>query len=377
MNEGCAALTVHARTARIAAIGSACHLVRPPARSSARNGILAPVRRLAPGHRRHRAPVKRAARAALAAGLAALALGVLPVAASAWRHHGGPPCNGFAALCSRTLDRVVLAGTHNSMSSESLGWAIPNQIGDIPSQLRGGIRALLIDTHYGVRRPDGTVVTADPGSPPPPPGPKETFLCHAYCEIGATPLREGLGWIRDFLRAHRREVMVIVNEDYISPDDYAAAVRDSGLSRYVYRGRTDRFPTLRRMIRRGRRVLMLAEHDAGTVRWYHPAYQGILQETPYSFSTTAELTDPAQLATSCRPNRGGTTAPLFLMNHWVLVNGVPSRAAAQVVNTRQAIVDRARACAKARGKLPTIVAVDSFGIGDLIGAVNELNGVGS
>jgi len=314
--------------------------------------------------------------AALAALLAALA--AAPAAAHGGHPHGwGPPCNGFRALCSRTLNQVVLAGTHNSMSSESLGWAIPNQIGDIPSQLRGGVRALLIDTHYGVRRADGKVITADAGSPPPPPGPKETFLCHAYCELGATPLREGLRWIRDFLRGHRREVMVVVNEDYISPDDYAAAVRDSGLARYVYRGRTDRFPTLRRMIRRGQRVLMLAEHDAGTtIPWYHPAYQGILQETPYTFSTTAQLTDPAQLATSCRPNRGGTTAPLFLMNHWVLVNDVvPSRAAAEVVNTRQAIVDRARACEKTRGKLPTIVAVDSFGIGDLIGAVNELNGV--
>jgi len=318
--------------------------------------------------------VRRGARIGLAVALAALALGAAPAAAPAWRHHGGPPCNGFRALCSRTLDRVVLPGTHNSMSSESLGWLIPNQIGDIPTQLRDGIRALLFDTHYGVRRADGSVATADPGSSPPP-GPKETFLCHVLCEIGATPLREGLGWIRDFLRTHRREVLVIVNEDYISPDDCASAVRDSGRARYVYRGRTDRFPTLRRMIRSGRRVLMLAEHDAGTIPWYHPAYQGILQETPYTFSTTAQLTDPAQLATSCRPNRGGTTAPLFLMNHWVLVNGAPSRAAAEVVNTRQAIVDRARACEKARGGLPTIVAVDSFGIGDLIGAVNELNGV--
>ena len=309
----------------------------------------------------------------LAAALAVLVLAAAPAAA----HRGhGRRCNGHAALCSRTLDRVVLPGTHNAMSSESLGWLIPNQIGDIPTQLRGGVRALLLDTHYGVRRADGKVITADAGSPPPPPGPKETFLCHVLCEIGATPLREGLGWIRDFLRTHRREVLVIVNEDYISPDDYAAAVRDSGLRRFVYRGRTDRFPTLGRMIARGRRVLMLAERDAGAVPWYHRAYDGILQETPYTFGTTAELTDPLRLADSCRPNRGGTTAPLFLMNHWVLVNGAPSRAAAEIVNTREALVARARACRDARGRLPTIVAVDSFGIGDLVGAVDELNGVG-
>ena len=45
------------------------------------------------------------------------------------------PCNGAVELCSRTLDQVVLPGTHNSMSNEEYGWALPNQHYSIPTQL--------------------------------------------------------------------------------------------------------------------------------------------------------------------------------------------------------------------------------------------------
>ncbi len=38
-----------------------------------------------------------------------------------------------------------------------------------------------------------------------------------------------------------------------------------------------------------------------------------MQETPFAFTSVGLLRSP----TSCRPNRGGTTPPLFLMNHWV------------------------------------------------------------
>ena len=58
----------------------------------------------------------------------------------------------------------MLAGAHNAMSAADLGWKIPNQTLAIPDQLRGGIRALLINTHYGRLQPDGTVRTDDDGT---------------------------------------------------------------------------------------------------------------------------------------------------------------------------------------------------------------------
>jgi hypothetical protein len=302
----------------------------------------------------------------LAVGVALLA--AVPAAAAPAR----PPaaCNGFAALCDRTFDRVVLPATHNSMSTSALGWQIPNQQLPISDQLRLGIRGFLIDTYYAHRRPDGVVV-----NDPAPTLKSDLYVCHVLCALGATPLVDVLRTMRDFLRADPGNVLLVVNEDHISPADFARAVRRSGLKRYVYRAAPGpRWPTLGRMIRRHRQVVLLAERDAGRVRWYHEAYAGILQETPYTWAQAQQLTDPAQWEASCRPNRGGTTGSLFLMNHWSPPLA-PTPAGSAAVNAAGAIAGRAATCARVRGRLPTVVAVDMFPAGGLLEAVRLLNGV--
>ena len=77
------------------------------------------------------------------------------------------------------------------------------------------------------------------------------------------------------------------------------------------------------MIDRNQRVVFLAENHAGAAPWYQLAYQRITEETPYAFSKVAQLTDPAKLAASCRPNRGPAVAPLFLVNHWITTDPFP------------------------------------------------------
>jgi len=47
------------------------------------------------------------------------------------------------------------------------------------------------------------------------------------------------------------------------------------------------------------------------------------------------------------------------------------------VNTREALLSRARECARVRGMTPNVIAVDFAGVGDLIGAVRVLNGLDS
>ena len=60
-------------------------------------------------------------------------------------------CNGSSALCSRPLNEVIFPGTHNSFAaSNEPGWYFANQTYPIARQLHDGIRALLIDIHYGV-----------------------------------------------------------------------------------------------------------------------------------------------------------------------------------------------------------------------------------
>lgn len=296
------------------------------------------------------------------------------------------PCNGSVELCAKPFDQVVLPGTHNSMSAADLGWQIPNQLISMPRQLESGIRGMLIDTHYGTRAPDGTV-TRVPRAEGHANG-DTMYLCHEYCQIGASELIPELSKVRDYLAANPREVLLFINQDGITPDDYAKAVTESGLGQYVYDGSTTQWPTLSQMIASNKRVVMLAEGNTGEVPWYHDGFDGTLQETPYDFredGTTQQginrLTYPPELNQTCRPNRGGEVGSLFLMNHWV--NGTldnsnpvaPDPAVARIVNQKNVLVDRARACEQRRGKLPTLIAVDDFGEGDLLGAVRELNGV--
>src|SRR4029453_8684198 len=60
-------------------------------------------------------------------------------------------CNGEKSLCDLRLDQVTFPGVHHGFaSSEYPGYLFAQQVGTITDQLRAGVRALNIDTHYGV-----------------------------------------------------------------------------------------------------------------------------------------------------------------------------------------------------------------------------------
>jgi hypothetical protein len=126
---------------------------------------------------------------------------------------------------------------------------------------------------------------------------------------------------------------------------------------------------LRSLIEDGRRLIVAAEEKGDESGWYRRAFD-LFQETPFGFTTTSQL----ERADSCAPGRGGSGRPLFLVNHWV--ESYPPRPRdASVVNARGFIVERAQMCRQERDATPTLIAVDFVERGDLIGAVNELNGL--
>jgi len=310
----------------------------------------------------------------------------------------GGRCNGSAELCDRPLDKVVLAATHNSMSAPLPGWFSSQQDAGIGPQLEEGIRGLLIDTHYADRLPNGRVRTdfADEstitnlkqqdgvseasveaalrlreragfrGE-----GERGIYLCHTVCELGATPLADGLKEIHDFLVTHPNEVVVVINQDYVTPADFVKAMGDAGLARYAFAGSMD--TTLGAMIDADTRLVVLAEHHAGAAPWYRPAYAKLTQETPFSFPSAAALTDPATLAATCRPNRGPDDAPLFLINHWVTTDPAPRPSNAAEVNAYEPLLARARECERVRHHVPNLIAVDFYRRGDLFRVVDTLN----
>ena len=310
-------------------------------------------------------------------------------------------CNGQRALCDRRLDDVVLPATHNAMSVPLPGWFAALQEHPIAEQLEDGIRGLLIDTHYADRLANGRTRTfftsageagpgggAGRGEPAQRraaerlrerlgfrgQGERGMYLCHTFCELGSTPLGDVLTDIRDFLVTHPGEVLVVINQDYVTPEDFTGAVEDAGLAGYAFTPpRSGPWPTLRELIDRDQRIVILAENQAGAAPWYQPAFERITQDTPFTFQRPELLLDPVLLPASCRPNRGPSSAPLFLVNHWINTDPVPRPSNAARVNARAPLLRRARVCEADRGRRVNLLAVDFYERGDLFGVVGELN----
>jgi len=333
----------------------------------------------------------------------AVVLVLLAAVAGTWiylkRPHVEPPpasvtaVNGHPELNDRRLNEVVFAGAHNCMSNASIAdWMFPHQQAGVPQQLEDGIRALLIDVHYGFPGADRiktdlegekntreklvgalgeeAVVTAerirnrlvgvDEGK-------RGLYLCHGFCELGGTEFGKTLEDIRTFLETHPEEVLMMVIEDYVTPAELAAAFTASGLEPYIYKGPSGPpWPVMKDLVLSGERVVIFLETGTPGVDWLRPAFDHI-QETPYTFHTPEDF--------SCRPNRGGTGGSLFQINHWIETTPTPLPSNAEIVNAMDVLMPRALRCKKERGMLPNIIAVDFYRSGDLFAVVDSLNGV--
>ncbi|MFL5874345.1 MAG: hypothetical protein ACJ76T_00430 [Solirubrobacteraceae bacterium] len=339
----------------------------------------------------------------VAAGAVATALALQPSPTKRPRFGADPNpayCNGFRELCNRNLDRVAFASSHNSMSAGDYpGFYFAHHTGTIGAQLDYGIRGLLIDAYYGIRDPQSNRVRTDLNGPARAKvsklvgpqgieaakrlagriglgglkGRKGLYLCHALCELGAVPMSAALDEVRTFMAKHPDEVLVIFVEDYVPAAAIAKAFKDAGLLPYVLDHARDRpWPTLRQMVTSGRRLLVMAEEhaDLPKVPWYDDGFDDA-QDTPYSFKTVDQLRDYRR---SCALLRGNPNSPLFLINHWIEKLN-PSPAQSADINGFRFLLRRVKTCARMRGLFPTLVAVNFYDRGDVLGVVNVLNGL--
>jgi hypothetical protein len=306
---------------------------------------------------------------------------------------GGLSCNGAAALCERRLGEVVFAGTHNSFAaSAEPGWYFASQRYPISRQLDDGIRALLLDIHFGVYDPATGRVRTDlraegsdrnkvaeqvparalrvadriagrvgagtlTGTPAP-------YLCHTLCELGADPLDRELEAIRGFLEGHPDQVLIVIVEDYVPPATIERAFEQAGLTRYLATlDRGQPLPTLETLIAHGQRLVVFAEENGGSPAWYMPAFS-FIQDTPLG------ATRPDQL--SCERYRGEADSPLLLINYWI-----PPFPPSPTLNAgigRAAILRRhIERCLEKRGSKGAIVAVDFYQRTSVVDVAKELN----
>jgi hypothetical protein len=299
-------------------------------------------------------------------------------------------CNGSPRLCERRLNEVVFPGTHNSMSAANEpGWVFGNQRRSIEDQLNDGIRLFLLDPHWGVPagdrvrtdlRAEGVgrnrvasavgpeaVRTADrlagrvgAGSIS---GPRQVWLCHSLCELGATKMSDALDVYRDWLDEHPGEILVLMLEPSVPAWAVELQFRRAGLLGRAARLRRDQpLPTLGTLLERGRQLVVLGERDTGDLPWYLDAFD-FIQDTPLGPRATR----------SCAPSRGDTDSPIFMLNHWV--DDFPPRPTANArVNSKEEIVARARRCERRRRLPVSLIAVDHYDLGGVIAAANDLNG---
>ena len=306
---------------------------------------------------------------------------------------GAGKCNGAADLCSRRLNAVVFPGTHNSFAaSNEPGWYFANQTYGISRQLRDGIRALLIDVHYGVFdpatgrvRPDLAAEGSDANKVAEQVparalrvadrvaggvglgtlhGQSELYLCHTLCELGAEPLIPELEVIRSFVEHHPNQVVIVIVEDYVPPAAIERAFGEAGLTRYLATlDRHARLPTLGELITRGHRLVVFAEAKGGTPAWYMPAFS-FIQDTPLGALRPGKL--------SCARYRGEQTSPLLLINHWI-PPFPPSPTLNSQIGRSTFLRDRIDRCTQQRGIKGAIVAVDFYQRTSVVEMARQLN----
>jgi hypothetical protein len=368
------------------------HLVtRTPA--DALNALPAP-----PGRRRRRLVV------AAGVGVVAVALiGVVGVtltnrAASRAAAAGVPECNGDSSLCDVPVNLAMFAGSHNAMSSALYpGWLFAEQTSTLTGQLDAGIRALLIDTHYGIpstaRLPgsETTVIITDraaelaspPGesydpeiarraqqiaanAPTAAAAQRGIYLCHNFCEMGAASFTDQMAAVRTWLETHPDQVVIMIVEDHTTPADTSAALEAAGLADRAWTlDATSPLPTMGDLVKAGRNLLVFAENGGeGSPAWYQSAYQWF-QETPYAWTTVDAM--------DCGPNRGAAGNTFMLINHWVGYSPPDPGKAGSLVNTEEVLRRRIEQCISERGVWPNVVAVDFAERGALVKVVDSYN----
>ncbi|HEY2053184.1 MAG TPA: hypothetical protein VGH14_04530 [Solirubrobacterales bacterium] len=318
---------------------------------------------------------------ALGVGLAGCGSGGGAAATAGHDEAGGSAatCDGSAALCGKRLDQVVFPGTHNSFAAaDEPGWHFANQRLGIGRQLDDGIRALLLDVHYGVAAPDGLVRTdfaaegadankvaaalpasalrvaeriAGPLGVGLPAGEPRLYLCHTLCELGAEPLGRELARIAGFLESHPRTFLVLIVEDYVPAAPIAAAFRAAGLASLAATlPRHAPQPTLSRLLGDDKRLVVFSEKRGGEPAWYMPAFSYI-QDTPLGANRPDQL--------SCERFRGDADSPLLLINHWI-PPFPPSPRLNAAIGRATFLRHRVRRCMRDRGFEGAIVAVDFY-----------------
>ncbi len=260
-------------------------------------------------------------------------------------------CNGCQSLCSKRYNEVSYLTTHNAYNSEEDGFKLPNQKWNITTQLKAGVRALMIDVY------------AESG---------QLEVYHGFKILGSKPFVDILKEIKVFMDENENEVVTIILECYASFDLIKDCFEKSGLSKYLYtKTVNEEWETLEQMIINNTRLVVLSDkNDAKTGQeWYHYIWDYAV-ETHYSNNKKEDLSSDF--------NRGSDSLEikdLFILNHFLTtsVTGVGRPKKSKEINANPYFIERVKEFQLETGKFPNFITVDFYELGNCLEVVDMIN----
>ncbi|KAL1924080.1 uncharacterized protein VTP21DRAFT_7115 [Calcarisporiella thermophila] len=274
-------------------------------------------------------------------------------------------CNGSPDLCSKPYNQLAYATTHNSFASGFNTAA--NQQFDIPTQLKDGIRGLMLDAHKPPAGKEANVIQ----------------LCHTSCDLlDAGSAGNTLKNIKTFLQANPQEVVTIFweNFDKFPASTFAQVYQSAGVMDMVYSHTPGApWPTLGDLVKQGKRIVnFIGDSTDDSQPWLIPEFEYVF-ETPFQV--------PSNDAFTCTVDRPAGTSPngkMYLINHFIYsaltIGGqqveLPQQGQQNVTNG-QVLVDHVNSCSQTFGRNANFIAVDWYTANDgqVLKLVSQLNGV--
>eukprot|EP00578_Thalassiosira_sp_NH16_P002080 CAMPEP_0181133622 /NCGR_PEP_ID=MMETSP1071-20121207/31625_1 /TAXON_ID=35127 /ORGANISM="Thalassiosira sp., Strain NH16" /LENGTH=345 /DNA_ID=CAMNT_0023220031 /DNA_START=298 /DNA_END=1335 /DNA_ORIENTATION=- len=273
-------------------------------------------------------------------------------------------CNGLRSNCDLPVNEATFAMVHNAHSSKE----------DLllEGALVAGYRGLMLDSCICDGSLGEKVNNFLKGQET---GENYLGFCHVSCDAGVRDPTKVFANIKTFLEVNPNEVLIIefeVRDSSLS--QLHAAIDDSGLDDHIYRSTSDdsqSWPTLQELIDADTRLLLFAHGDGMKSCSQIRCPEGIF----YTFDHFQE-TEWDDVRT-CRLNGENNEVwakgdGFFLMNHWKNneKTELPSKSNAEEINTFEELTYRFGEC---EGRVPNVVSVDFWGVGDVLEFVREAN----
>jgi hypothetical protein len=276
-------------------------------------------------------------------------------------------CNGRPEYCNRRYSEITQIGAHNSFFVGD-GFS-DNQRLTVTEQLKAGIRFSQCQTQRSFWHAD------------------KVEMCHTNCVLlDAGPLENYLSEIKAWFEKNPHEVLTLLltNGGNVGIKHFGEAFSTSGLDSYAYSpvpGKTlamNEWPTLEQLINLDQRLIVFLDYGADT-----SIVPYILPEWDYFFETPFSQTDASTLS-KCewdRPYSGGNPERMYLLNHILDkkgIFGIPFPNSVEEngkINAPESIDAQANVCHSKWGRMPNVILVDNFDVGDVFKAQDKLNNI--